>query len=99
MGLLGLEIKQLDTDAEGWTEVVLLRSTGAGADRDEPEGETIGFVQMVEETKDGPHTWYDFRPGEAGGQARRFTSLETGLLALTLRHVSPDEMAQRLRWP
>lgn len=90
-----LHIRPMETDAEGWTEIVLIASEVT--DPQEPVGETIGFLRAVEGTENGPHTWWDAKRIEDGGLVhRRFVYYEAALLALAFRHAAPD--ITRLDW-
>jgi hypothetical protein len=90
-----LHIRPMEADEEGWTEIVMIQS--AATDPQEPVGETIGFLRVVEGTEEGPHTWWDARVIEDNKRLqRRFIGYEAAILALALRHAAPD--VRSLTW-
>lgn len=87
--MIELTLKPLEADEEGWVEVVLLHDE---LDNEEvPEGETIGYIRVVEGTEGGPHEWWDVRRIEDDGVLnKRLVDYDAALLVLALRHVAPD---------
>lgn len=98
--MIQLHIRPMETDEDGWTEVCLIvEPLGEGAPPEETEGDTVGYLRVVEGTEDGPVTWYDARIVDSGQiDQRRFMSEEAALLALASRPHLPADARRLLGW-
>lgn len=109
--MIELHIRPMEADAEGWVEVCLVTqpmdmegSAYVANDRGEAEGETVGYVKVVEGTEEGPHEWWDAKVIDDAGAAgtkvhvRRFMSLDAALLALAYRKHVPRDTQKLLGW-
>lgn len=96
--MIELQIKTMDADDEGWSEVVIVTLDDAVLSA-APEGDTLGWVREVEGTADGPTTWWDSKVvEETQVHYRRFMSLEAALLALASRPHLPVDARRLVGW-
>lgn len=110
--MIELHIRPMATDEDGYVEVCLVRqpmdesdgSFHSNESGEASEGETVGYIKVVEGTEDGPVTWWDVKVHDAEGVGpnrehhRRFTDLDTALLSMALRSKHEVDTRRTLGW-
>lgn len=104
--MIKLVIRPTEEDEEGWAEVMLIvqpmeKDGNAWVDNQEgnADGETVGYVRVVEGTEGANPEWWDARVIEDGARYdRRFVSQEGALLALAARMHLPHDSRKLVGW-